>query len=393
MSIKLPKRPKILLTGGRAPVTLELARIFHRGGYQVYVAESFSNHLCRFSNKVNRSFTVPKPNQDPEAYRDALIKIMNSEEIDWLIPTCEEIFQLARWKPEIETRSYGKIFCTDFATLIHLHNKYTFIQLAMDHGFNVPKTFLVSSMEELFRYQRELKMPLVIKPVFSRFGTKVKYLPVNIEQIPKIEISPEQQWVLQQQVFGVQYCTYSIIHQGRLTAHTTYRMGFNLHGGASISFEAVDHPAIVDFICRFSIAAQFTGQIAFDIIEDSYGDLYPIECNPRTTSGVHLLARDPAFIKAFFGSLPTPIFPNPCTKAMLILPMLYTGITSLSNSNTLKRWWHTFSSSRDVIWDCGDPIPFMQQLTIPLSLWWIGRRNKLSMTEASTLDIEWNGES
>jgi hypothetical protein len=389
---KFSGKQKILLTGGRAPVTLELARSFNRAGFQVYVAESLFNHLCRFSAKVKRNFAVPQPNRDAEGYRDALIKIMNSMEINWLIPTCEEVFQIARWKPEIESSCPGKIYCSDFNTLIRLHNKYTFIQQAASHGFKVPRTFLVSSMGELLRYYRELGVPSVVKPIFSRFGTKVKYLPEQLEQVLEIEISPRKQWVLQQRIFGEQYCTYSIIHQGRLTAHATYRMGFKLNSGASISFEAVHHPAVVDFVRRFSKTEQFTGQIAFDLIEDSYGDLYPIECNPRTTSGIHLLARNPLLPEVFFEPAGSPIVPRPGVKAMLLFPMLYSGIKLMSDPNTLKRWFATLRASQDVIWDRSDPIPFFQQLTIPLSLWWISRKNKLSLTEASTLDIEWNGE-
>ncbi len=394
MSTKSQARKRILLTGGRAPVTLELARLFHRSGYEVYTAESFPNHLCRFSAKVKRSFPVPPPNQNPEGYRDSLITMMNSAEIDWLIPTCEEIFWIARWKPEIEALCPGKIDCPDFDTLSRFHNKYTFIQRVQAYGFHVPKTFLASSVEELLQYHRELNVPSVMKPVFSRFGTQVKFLPDHMEHAPVgIDISPKKQWVLQRRILGTQYCTYSIIHQGTITAHTTYRMGFNLSGGASISFEAVNHQGTMDFVRRFARAEHFSGQIAFDIIEDCHGDLYPIECNPRATGGVHLLAGNPLFARAFFESTGAPIMPQPGTKRMLFFPMLYSGMLSLSDPNTRKCWWETFHSSKDVIWDHRDPIPFFHQLTIPLSLWRISRKNKLSsLAEASTRDIEWNGE-
>ncbi|NLW46589.1 MAG: carbamoylphosphate synthase large subunit [Firmicutes bacterium] len=393
MSTKLSGSLKILLTGGRAPVTLELARVFRRAGYNVYIAESLSNHLCRFSTKVKRNFSVPQPNRDSEGYRDALIKIMNSEDIDWLVPTCEEIFQIARWKGEIEANCRGKVYCTDFNTLNSLHNKYTFIRQLETYGLKAPETFLIYSKAELIECQRQLKAPSVIKPVFSRFGTQVRYLPIKPKQLPEIDISMKKPWVLQQRIFGVQFCTYSILRQGKLTAHTTYRMGTNLKGGASISFEAVNHPTIVDFVLHFSKAARFSGQIAFDIIQDPSGTLYPIECNPRATSGVHLLADQPFFTEAFFGIPDSLVLPHPGAKGMLFFPMLYSGVKSLSDLRALKQWFTNFKSSRDVIWDQSDPIPFFHQLTIPLSLWLISRRNKISLVEASTSDIEWNGES
>ena len=58
-----------------------------------------------------------------------------------------------------------------------------------------------------------------------------------------------------------------------------------------MAFERVEHPAIADWITRFIAAAQWTGFIAFDIIVDEAGQPWGIECNPRTTSGLHFWQR------------------------------------------------------------------------------------------------------
>jgi short-subunit dehydrogenase involved in D-alanine esterification of teichoic acids len=54
----------ILLTGGRAPVTLDLARAFHRAGHTVFMAESLRGHLSQPSNAVKAHFVVPAPRQE-----------------------------------------------------------------------------------------------------------------------------------------------------------------------------------------------------------------------------------------------------------------------------------------------------------------------------------------
>ena len=77
----------ILLTGGRAPVTLELARLFSGAGHRVFVADSLPHHLCSYSRSVFKNFLVPPPRFDPTGFIDALVDIIETEKIDLLIPT------------------------------------------------------------------------------------------------------------------------------------------------------------------------------------------------------------------------------------------------------------------------------------------------------------------
>ena len=53
--------PTVLLTGGRAPVALHLARLFKGAGFRVLSAESMKCSLLSFSNAVDRCFSLPGP--------------------------------------------------------------------------------------------------------------------------------------------------------------------------------------------------------------------------------------------------------------------------------------------------------------------------------------------
>ncbi|MGA0800786.1 MAG: hypothetical protein ACO3P5_10130, partial [Steroidobacteraceae bacterium] len=72
----------ILLTLGRLPKALELARALHAAGCRVLVAEPFERHLTGASRAVARSFVVPAPASDPEAYLRALTDIVRREGVD-----------------------------------------------------------------------------------------------------------------------------------------------------------------------------------------------------------------------------------------------------------------------------------------------------------------------
>ncbi|WKL00688.1 hypothetical protein Q0F98_27345 [Paenibacillus amylolyticus] len=50
------------------PVTLDLARMLHRAGHRVYVAESAARHLTRSSSAVEQCAVVPSPRHDTRAY-------------------------------------------------------------------------------------------------------------------------------------------------------------------------------------------------------------------------------------------------------------------------------------------------------------------------------------
>lgn len=59
---------RILITGGRTPLALDLARHFHNAGHEIYVAETSKLHICRFSNTVTDSFVVPSPRFDSDEF-------------------------------------------------------------------------------------------------------------------------------------------------------------------------------------------------------------------------------------------------------------------------------------------------------------------------------------
>jgi hypothetical protein len=58
----------MLITGGRVPATLELARTFHKAGHTVFMAESLHGHLSQPSNAIEPNFIVPAPRQEKEAF-------------------------------------------------------------------------------------------------------------------------------------------------------------------------------------------------------------------------------------------------------------------------------------------------------------------------------------
>ena len=63
-----------------------------------------------------------------------------------------------------------------------------------------------------------------------------------------------------------------------------------------------------------------------------------------------------------------------------------------AGSRRLGRWAAAFFGGREVFLRVDDPWPFVGQFATFAALHRRARRFGVSLTEASTLDIEWNGE-
>lgn len=357
---------RVLLTGGRAPATLELARVLARAGHQVEVAESLSLHLCRFSRAVERCHRVPAPNRQPHLFAQALQTLMTTRAIDLLIPTCEETYWVA------QARLAGA-WCEPPEKLLPLHSKWQFQQRVAQHGLNPLQTQLCHSAEQLLPY---LDGAHVIKPEYSRFAQKVLIQPRQ----PGL-LSGTGPWVVQPFVEGREWCVFAMARAGRLLARAIYPSEMRLGQGSALRFRYQHHQALSEWLERFVAGEAYTGFVAFDFIEDQAGRLWPLECNPRLTSGIHLLA-DQAGLAELFWNDPTQVLtPRPGSLAQLSQALLLLG----------KSGWKEALAARDVLFCRQDPWPgLLQALTLlPLAARAVSQR--ISILEASTWDIEWNG--
>lgn len=378
----------VLLTGGRAPVALELARVFHRAGHRVVAAESVPWPLTRASRAVARSVRVPPPNQDPAGYVRALLEVIRAERIELLVPTCEEVFYIARGHAALA--AVCQVLAEPLEKLRPLHHKWLFAQRAQSIGLPVPDTRLLQSAADL-RAALADGEPLVLKPAYSRFAARTLIPPHRADALARVRPTPAEPWVAQAFVRGRQVCTYSLAHQGRVVAHAAYPSEFTAGQGATVLFRQLEHPAARAWVEAFVAREGYTGQIAFDFIETEAGELYALECNPRATSGVHLLAGHPAFAAAFFTPPAAPLAPPPGRPAMLAAAMWLYALPAARSWPRLRQWAAALRAARDVIFDPRDPLPaLLQGVGVVHFLAW-GQRYRISALEASTFDIEWNG--
>ena len=384
---------KVLVTGARAPAALELIRRLGCAGHTVLAADCVRAPVGRFSRHVRRYFRVPAPREDPCGFIASVRDIAAAEKVDVLVPTCEEIYHLGLQREKLD--EVCAVFCPDPATLLTLHHKGRFARLthALEMAVVTPESVPVTDASERRRLARESRA-WVFKPVYSRSAARTLIRP-SAEAVNRLALDPVNPWLAQRFVAGRELSSYGVAVRGRLQAHVLYRSRHRAGQAAGIYFVPEENVAAQRFVEGLTAHLGFTGQIAFDFIECAdTGRLFVLECNPRATSGVHLLDPDfdlgAALCGDIDGSPPgaTARFSRP---PMVGAAMLTAGLGHALRTGQLASWWRDFAAGRDVVFARDDPLPCLGQLASLAELMVAGWRQRAGLLAAASADIEWNG--
>jgi hypothetical protein len=368
----------VLLTLGRLPKALDIARSFAMAGWRVVVAEPFPRHLTGASRAVARSLRVTAPAADQAAWLREVAAIAAEERAELIVPISEEVVHAAALHPWLPAGT--RLLAMPEEVLLPLHDKAGFIDHARAHGLAVPDSALLGTAEASAIAGRG---PCVVKPRRACSGRGVNKLAAGSPLPPPGTGLPP---LVQAFVAGQEFSSCTLAHEGRVQRTAIYR-GSLMSGTVAVGFERVDHPAIEDWIARFVASCRWTGFIAFDLIVDAAGTPFGIECNPRTTSGLH-----------FFET------------ADIAPAIIDPGVTPrLRPEKTLQQFWscltetqHSFGDwprfranlrhllgTRDVTWSARDPLPLV---TMPWTAWPIisaAKKAGVPFGEVATIDVGW----
>lgn len=379
---------RIVVTGARAPVALHWARLFKSAGHHVVVADTPLLPIARFTRFKDHYVRLPGPALGLPAYAAAWRRLLDEEQPDMVLPTCEEVFHLAALRDRHGVAL--PLFAPAFDSLARMHDKYRFARFAaeLDAPAKPPETWLVRDASEAAPLLDRCR-DLVLKPVWSRFAERVVRRP-DRSTITRMNWQSGGPWIAQTYLPGEELSAFAVAHHGTLVALQAYRGLFRAGGGASVAFEPCEEPDIRQFVVAFVRTTSWHGQVAFDFRRDGTGAVRVIECNPRAVSGLH-----------FFGpgdGLPEAVLDGCESRASIRAPqtvrlaLLTYGLADAVASGRLGAWYQTLCDSADLTWAAGDRSFAVPQL---LSLGEIAVRAMLAWTglkAAATADIEWNGE-
>ena len=378
-------KKRILLTGGRGPATLDLARHFSRLGHDVYVAEAQRIHFCTFSNAVIEAFVVPSPLVDEVGFVDGLKNIITTHKIDYLIPTYDEVYFIAKYKADLS--KHTTVFCDDIETIDRLNNKQKFVAWMDKLGLNVPQTEVIQTKAEYLDRleQGNIPYPHILKPIYTGGGVEV----LKIENIAEaITADAEFPSLVQEFIEGEGFCTFGIAHDGQLSCHAIYKPLYIFRqNGAAVCFKAIEDTAILAFTSAIVAEAKYTGMLGFDLIRKKDGTLWAIECNPRITNGIHLVEAGDHIDEHFFElqSLKS-ICPEKARQVSRVAMLRILGLTVKSDYAT---WFHYWIDSKEVIFDKEDIKPTLALPLIGMHFFLQYYRYHKTPEEAIFYNLDW----
>jgi hypothetical protein len=372
----------VLLTIGRLPKALDLARSFDAAGWRVIVADPFRWHLTRVSRCVSRSYATPPPADNAGAYLADLRAIVDKERVDLVLPVSEETMYVAALREVLAPNV--ALFTMPQDVVLALHNKQTFIEKARAFGLDSPPT---APLGDPSAGSIAARSDYVVKPEFSCSGRGVRYFSRNTP-LPAVAREPE---IVQERISGDIYSTFSIAHGGAAAITVVYRAAV-MSGTVAVCFERVEAPAVAAWADFFVRQSNYTGFISFDMIVDAAGRAYAIECNPRATSGLHFLSRDA--LAAIVLQTPTDAEPLRDERVMQqFFPCLTETQNSIFDPPRFKKNLRRLATATDVTWSLSDPLPFLLMPATASQIIWRAIKRKESFGEASTHDISWRPQA
>lgn len=373
---------RVLITGARAPVALDIARSFAAAGHEVHMADSVPALIARWSRIPRTLHRLPSPRQAPAAFADAVSTLVAKLDPVLIVPTCEEVFHLARL-------GLDRLFAPAPARLFELHAKDRFAALAASLGLTVPETHRLDSPAALTPFA-DTSRDWVFKPVHSRFGTQTRVGPATLDGIAPCAPEP---WVAQRRIIGDEVSFYAVAHRGTLAGFAAYRSSWRLGGGAGYAFAALPDAQVQTLgeIAGRLAPAVGNGQFACDAIRDRDGRFHLIECNPRATSGAHLFGRGPGLARAMLTG--TPMAPVRGLRVHVGPALWWFGMGTALRRGRYRDWFGELRRGRDVVGAPRDRWPVLGAAADSALFAAQALRHRRTLAEQMTADIEWNEEA
>jgi predicted ATP-grasp superfamily ATP-dependent carboligase len=369
---------RILVTGARLPAALAIVRALASAGAQVWAADSLRITPAGASRDARGYVRLPSPALRPDAFRAAIAATAGKLGLDAIVPVSEETFFLARDRHALPAGV--ALFAPPFELLRALHSKWRTLALAADCGARLPRTDLATTPAELAALVAR-HPGAVLKPEFSRGAYALR--------LPPHAALPDRHfpWLVQERIVGREISAFCIASRGDVVAASVYRPRYRVRRGAALYFEPHRCAAAGDFLARFVREHALTGHFGFDFIEDADGAVTLLECNPRATSGIHLLEGD--WSSVYLGK---PASAHPTARPWAAtLGVVAAGLPRLFRSGGARELLRDLRRARDTTFLARDPLP---AFALPLSSLEIACRSVawgVPARCAYTYDLEWDG--
>ncbi|MGH2416626.1 MAG: ATP-grasp domain-containing protein, partial [Microcystaceae cyanobacterium] len=271
--------------------------------------------------------------------------------------------------------SYCEVFHFDADVTQMLDDKFAFSEKARAFGLSVPKSFKITSPEQVLNFDfsgETRKYILKSIPYDSVRRLDLTKIPCDTPEetaafVRSLPISLEKPWIMQEFIPGKEFCTHSTVKNGELRLHCCSESS-----AFQVNYENVENPKIQEWVRHFAREQGITGQVSFDFIQAEDGEIYAIECNPRTHSAITMFYNHPHVADAYLSeeSFSEPLVPLSNSKPTYWTYHEVWRLTGIRSFAQLQTWIRNFLRGTDAIYQLDDPLPFLMvhHWQIPLLL-------------------------
>lgn len=382
---------RALVTSSRNTFALDIIRKLGSSGHYVVAADTYHGAIGSHSKYLADHVLTASPRFDTDRFIEDVCAVVRAHNLDIIIPTFEEAFYLAARRADLPAGV--TLFTGSFDKLARLHDKGSFQRLAEQASVPIPETVLVASEEELHRAIARFPR-FFARAVFSRGGVGLLTNTGPLAGKMSVEDchpTTDQPWIVQPFVDGPMLCTYSIVVDGKVTAHCTYSAPEQWAHSTGIAFLAEDSTLTLEYTERLvgCLDPTYTGQLSFDFVKRD-GGLDAIECNPRPTNGVILLDTD-QFVQALLGETAEPIVVKPGVEREIKLAVFADAFAEPAQH--VKTSLHDLIRVRDVDQGWHDSFAMMWGPAALIHGVTMAKGKREALLKAMGEDIVWNGEA
>jgi predicted ATP-grasp superfamily ATP-dependent carboligase/thymidylate kinase len=295
------RQASVLVTDASRGSAVSIIRSLGRRGMHVIAADSEARSPGFYSRYAAGRLRYPRPDESPEEMVEALLAAAGTRGIDLIVPVTDETIL-----PLVAARERFAGVCRlavpDPRALATSRDKMATFELAVELGIPVPRTELVSTVNEALRAAPALGWPVVLKPRFSRIlregrgveGYTVSYA-ANEEALAEEMglLEGRSDVLLQEYCAGEGHGVEVLAHEGRPLAAFQHRRlrEVPITGGASSFRESVVlEPVLFDHAARLRATLEWTG---LAMVEFKVGDEGPrlMELNGRIWGSLPLAVK------------------------------------------------------------------------------------------------------
>jgi predicted ATP-grasp superfamily ATP-dependent carboligase/thymidylate kinase len=264
------RQARVLVTGAARGSAVCIIRSLGRRGMHVIGADSNARSPGFSSRYTAERLRYPPPEESPEEMVETLLAAARARRIDLIVPTTEEtILPLAAARERFE--GVSKLALPEAKALATSQDKMATVELAVTLGIPLPRTELVSTVNEAVSAAADLGWPVVLKPRFSRIlrdGSAIERYEVAYaaddgalaQEMGLLEGRCDV--LLQEYCAGEAHGVEVLAHEGRLLAAFQHRRlrEVPITGGASSFRESVAlDPLLFSYSSRLLAALEWTG--------------------------------------------------------------------------------------------------------------------------------------